>query len=71
MGGGWGAGSPWVVRTAPGCGMTNHGQFDFRGLLRKTNTHIADDVYPHQIPVGTMCCPGAQRLRDCRRCAAC
>ena len=45
-------------RTAPGCGMTNHGQFDFRGLLRKTNTHIADDVYPHQIPVGTMCCPG-------------
>jgi hypothetical protein len=27
------------------------GQFDFRGLLRKTNTHIADDVYPHKIPV--------------------
>lgn len=31
--------------------MASGGQFDFRGLLRKTNTHIADDVYPHKIPV--------------------
>jgi hypothetical protein len=30
---------------------SNCPQFDFRGLLRKTNTHIADDVHPTKIPV--------------------